>query len=69
MKTTPKTQQHPIDKLLKIERRAQDLYIALGAIERKWAKAYDAARNSPDWDHHISETGQSEPYTFGDVIA
>ena len=57
-----------IEKLIKIENRARTIMMMREANERKWDKAYEEARNTPEWKDYCEQTGISDHYNYGDVL-
>lgn len=57
-----------IEKLKKIQDRARTLADLRDINERKFDRAYEAARKSPGWAAYCAETGTASDYNYGDVI-
>lgn len=62
---SPKT---PIEKLIEIEERAQELARQRELNETRWEKAYNEARRSPEWNEYCEKNGICTHYNYGDVI-
>jgi CRISPR/Cas system-associated endonuclease Cas1 len=58
-----------IERLRKIEGRAQRLQMQLWDQEQKWEKLVRELRGTKEWAAYCERTGYVPNYKFGDILA